>query len=677
MLVTTHRRGSSSGPAKPAGSAATADPWAGNGAADPTRPRQLPTDPAAFLKLRPAGPPVVVTGLVTLAPGGTPVAGAEVAFMNETGENTAIADAAGRYSIKVASGVRWKVHARSDQAVGYPETFVPSSTDAVRDLEIHPTARVRGHVRDARGAVVGGAVVSIEVDPANRGLLESALPMSTTTDDGGAYELAALPGAILVKGARGMQQGVGAAATLAPGETAEVDVALRDAIAVNGHVVHADGSPVPGAKIRAATTISPGGPTEKLELDADGAGAFALTMPAGWVRLEARSGGDRSPTSAQWVDSGGRLDDVTITIAAPVAMRGKIVTADGTPVGGASVRLSANATYDGVSHPDGTFAIDAPEGQAFLVKIKHSDGSVTRQVPAWNGEETFVLHSFGAIELAMLNDPPIAGDVTVTVTSFLPDGESVARAPAESSFRGAGKQIHLANLEPGRYDLTVAAKGYAAATLPRVLVKDGGSRPVPVRLDAPALVRGTVKSNNQPIAGAQVAVAGKLAFTDARGRWSIADVAPGPIAIAVTKQGFGNAWVSATAGAQAGPVEIDLRPAGDGAGVVDGVGVVLSPGADGAVVASVLPGSPADGKLAAGDRIAEIDGTEVGAAAVDEIVARLRGSAGSSVSITVQRGADASKVDVDVVRRRLVVPQGTPAVAIAAERVQVPGGRRC
>jgi hypothetical protein len=36
--------------------------------------------------------------------------------------------------------------------------------------------------------------------------------------------------------------------------------------------------------------------------------------------------------------------------------------------------------------------------------------------------------------------------------------------------------------------------------------------------------------------------------------------------------------------------------------------------------------------------IAEVDGTDVAAAAMDDIIARLRGSAGSSVTITVQRG---------------------------------------
>ena len=140
----------------------------------------------------------------------------------------------------------------------------------------------------------------------------------------------------------------------------------------------------------------------------------------------------------------------------------------------------------------------------------------------------------------------------------------------------------------------------------------------------------------------------------------------------VVKTGFATAWASATAADDAGPVEIELREA-DGAGQVDGVGIVVAPAPTGAVVTMVLPGSPAEGKLAAGDVIAVVDGTDVAAAAVEDIVARLRGAAGSSVSITVVRGADTTKVDV--VRKRLVVPTGGGAVAAAGR--EAVGGARC
>ncbi len=652
-----------------AGSAAgSADPWAQGSGAAPGR-LALPADlPASLgLRMKKGGPPVTVTGTVRLAPGGTPVAEAEVAFMSDLGENTAITDGSGRYAIKIASGIRWKVHARSEKAVGYPEAIEPAA-DTVRDLDIHPTAAIKGKVVDARGAAAPGANVSIEVDAADRGLLEAALGMSAVADGGGRFELEAVPGNLKVRGAQGLAQGVVALTAVAPGDTVEVAITLADPVTLKGRVVDGDGQPVGGAKVLTATILAIGGPVEKQQFDSADDGTFTARTPAGIVRIEARKNGDLSPAVAEPRAGGATIAGLVLTLAAPVALRGKVITEDGTPVIGAKVRLAANSVYDTTTSSDGTFEIGAPS-QAYTVKVRHSDGQVDRVVAAWNGDETFVMHRFGSIALTL---PEQRGEVTATIDSFLPAGERTPRAPTEARFRGVGGQLTLTNLEPGVYDLTVATAGAGATRVPRVAIADGETRAITVALAAPVPVRGVVKAGAQPIGGAQVTIGGRTTFSDAKGRWIIADVAAGPIAIVAIKAGFGTAYAGAVAAADAKPVELELRPS-DGAGVVDGVGIVVGPAAKGAVVQSVLPGSPAEGKLAPGDVIAEVDGTDVAAAAMDDIIARLRGSAGSSVTITVQRGADTSSVDV--VRKRLVVPPGSGPVAIAA--LGAAGGARC
>jgi len=611
------------------------------------------------LRFRAAGPPVTVTGTVRLAGAGTPVAGAEVAFMNETGENSVTADDSGRYSIQVGSGVRWKVHARTDAAVGYPEAFTPSAENSTRDLEVQPTATIAGSVIDMRGAAVPGAMISIEVDAADRGLLEGALPMSTTADDAGRFELATIPGTFKVKAARGHAQGAAEVTALAPGGSLTLQLQVRDPVTLAGRVVDAEGAAVPDAKVLVAATIANGGPTEKFTFSTDAAGTFAGTSPAGWIRLEAKKGDSLSPATAAWYGSGERHDALVITIAPPVALRGKVMTSDGTPVVGAKVRLVAHAVYDGASGSDGSFEIAAPGDQAYLIKIKHSDGQLERQLTGWAGEPTFVLRRFGSLTVKVAG----AGEVTAAVESFLPTGEAAPRAPAVGRFRGGSGTVTLPDLEPGTYDLTISTDGAGATRVPRVAIEEGASRTIDVALAAPVAVRGLVRSSGQPVAGAQVTIGARVAFTDARGRWTIADVAAGPIAIAVTKTGFGSAWAGAVADADAKPIELELRATG---AQVDGIGLVLGPAPRGAIVANVLPGSPAEGKLAPGDVIAEVDGTDVATAALDDIVARLRGTAGSSVSITVVRGTDRSTVGL--VRKRLVVPDGTPAVAARAPR---------
>ncbi len=671
IFVVAGGRGGKGGGKQPPAATSGDDPWAeptGGPASEAAKLFQRKGPAPAWLRARPAGPPVTVTGTVRMAPGGAPVAGAEVAFLNDSGENTATSDGVGRYQITVASGIAWRVHARTEAAVGYPESFIPTGDAPVRDLEVHATATVRGRVIDMRGAPVAGAELSLHVDAAARPLLESSLPMSATADGAGRFELQALPGAVLIKGQHGKRQGVGVLSTLAPGETAEVEIKLLDAITVTGRVVDGAGKEVGDAKVLAAVTIHPGGPTEKLQLDTRPDGGFEFTMPAGWLRLEARRHGELSPASAQWVGSGERLDNVELKIARPTGMRGKVITSAGTPVSGARVRLVAHAVYDAVTGNDGTFAVEAIAGQPYLVKVRHTDGMLDRQVAAWNGEEVFVMKPFGGIRVLA---PGTTGELTVTVDSFLPAGEDAPRAPAEARFRGAGGSVVLANLEPGVYDLTVSAGTAGSVRVPRIGVAEGAMREVKVALAAPVTVRGIVKSGGQPIGGARVAIGGKAGFSDSKGRWSIADVPAGPVAVVVTKANFGTAWASGVAAEDGEPISVEMRPASDAAGLVEGIGVVLAPASQGAVVVSVLPGAPAEGKLAAGDVIAEVGGTDVSAAPMEEIVARLRGTAGSSVSIERRRGDESATVDV--VRKRLVVPQGTPSQGLALRaRARIP-----
>ena len=91
---------------QPADNAATEagskDAWAGEQAGTPGFRRR----PSTGLLRREPGPPAQVTGVVRFAGTGTPVAGAEVAFMNDSGESTVTADGSGRYTALVASGVQ-------------------------------------------------------------------------------------------------------------------------------------------------------------------------------------------------------------------------------------------------------------------------------------------------------------------------------------------------------------------------------------------------------------------------------------------------------------------------------------------------------------------------------------------------------------------------------------------
>lgn len=86
-----------------------------------------------------------------------------------------------------------------------------------------------------------------------------------------------------------------------------------------------------------------------------------------------------------------------------------------------------------------------------------------------------------------------------------------------------------------------------------------------------------------------------------------------------------------------------------------GIGVSLKPHADGAVIASVKPGQPAEGAgLLPDDRIISIAGEPVAGYALRRIVGLLRGRVGTPVEVTVRRDARNEPFNVSLNRARIV-----------------------
>lgn len=76
-------------------------------------------------------------------------------------------------------------------------------------------------------------------------------------------------------------------------------------------------------------------------------------------------------------------------------------------------------------------------------------------------------------------------------------------------------------------------------------------------------------------------------------------------------------------------------------GSIVGVGVAIEMVADVVVVRDVIPGSPAEkAELQGGDRILGVDGTRLRGMTLGEVVDRIRGDAGSEVSLFVQRDTE-------------------------------------
>ena len=99
----------------------------------------------------------------------------------------------------------------------------------------------------------------------------------------------------------------------------------------------------------------------------------------------------------------------------------------------------------------------------------------------------------------------------------------------------------------------------------------------------------------------------------------------------------------------------DLNQALDGQ--FSGVGLVLEDREDGPVIVNVIEGAPADeAGISVGERIVEVDGRDVSDATIEELVAVVKGEAGTTVELTLM-GGDRGRYTVTVTRADIDLPQ--------------------
>lgn len=92
-------------------------------------------------------------------------------------------------------------------------------------------------------------------------------------------------------------------------------------------------------------------------------------------------------------------------------------------------------------------------------------------------------------------------------------------------------------------------------------------------------------------------------------------------------------------------------------GKYGGVGALIRQKDDYVIIARPYKDSPADrAGLKIGDRIVAIDGEDARGLTTDKVSARLKGTPGSTVKVTVERLLDSSRVEVTLRRERIAIP---------------------
>ncbi|HEY8145317.1 MAG TPA: carboxypeptidase regulatory-like domain-containing protein, partial [Kofleriaceae bacterium] len=608
--------------------------------------------------------PGQVSGTVLDAADRKPVAGVDVTFGNAFGESTATSGADGRYALSLAPGT-YKVVAIGDGVLGAGAgrfELRPRQSVTGYDIWVARLAAIRGRVVDHGGKPVAGARVTFKARMGERPIdSEQTAPIGeATSDESGGFDIEVPSGDLKLIAEAGDVRGQTVLTGVVPGhEPADVIIRLAAGASLAGVVVDTAGAAASGAEVR-LTVVGGDGPVGERTATSDGSGAFRFEhLAPGTATLEARGDGGVSPPLAVKLPDGSDRTGVRLVLAAAASIKGRVVDGKGTPVAGATVMATPAKSKIKppriVSGADGGFVLEGlAAGTKHVVQARQegfANAFARNIVPPAEGVE-LVMQAAGGIRGV------VKGAGGAPVSSFQVQVERFVEAdgmvrPGRATARGSAKdgRFELDLVEPGQYDLVVTADGFAPFRPPRVAVPPEGWAEIEVELSAGARVTGRVLSEGLPVAGARIGVpaayVGPAVFSDAQGRFTMVDVAPGKRSITASKAGLASASreLEVRAG-QTSDVELTLAPGGAGKEV--GVGIILSGSSQARPqVRGLKPrGAAARAGVRKRDIILSIDGVTTFDMPVDQAKQRLRGPPASTVRLEVEREGKMLRFDL-------------------------------
>ena len=456
-------------------------------------------------------------------------------------------------------------------------------------------------------------------------------------------------------------------------------VFLFPAVDYHGLVVDAAGAPVAGARVRMLGT--PEQAIEKLasEWTTDKSGTFEFHAPddavfeavrgkqRGWSRLD----GDVALTHKMTI----KLGDAP---ARDATIKGITIDETGAPLGDVLVRADPDdapgkdpavprASAYATSGADGAFVLEGLDKGSYQLA-----GEIDGRAPAFLGG---IAGGSTNVKLAIQTGAPIEGVVVTstgepvaayTLLVLMREGAVRHTIDARSIVDPLGRFRVRVPSGDHAFELLASASGLAPT---RPTSVSAGATDVKLVVTAGATLRGKVVAadgagpvpyarimREAPGGGASTNPANAGTVTREDGTFELTGIPPGPVSITI---GAGNfhpkieSGMTAVDGGELGPLTITLSKiqAGEKPTLeLVGIGVKLAPEGDTLRVDGVFPesGAAAAG-IVVGDRFVAVDGIPITTLGLDGAVSKIRGTVGTTVSVSVRR---ADKVVQLVVERK-------------------------
>lgn len=526
-----------------------------------------------------------------------------------------------------------------------------ASTGSRLELVLTPVSRLEGRVTEGGTPVAAATVWGEYAEGARRG----ERTLTVFTDREGRFIVESAAGALRLAAVTPRGTRVkGPFVRVAVGEK-KVGLALEagEATYVEG-VVTRDGAPLAGAQLTAVDALS-----EEVV-------AFSTTGPDGRFRFESlldgryvaqvRKGGFSALAGPFEQNGDGR--QWTIALTGGASLEGRVEPAS------AGVRVRCRAgnwsgpSAEAVTDERGVFRFEGLPAELVSLDAEGPAGAATAR--ARPGDQVVLRLQRGQVVVHLQDD---SGGV-------VSDGVLLARSIETGAVR---RQLVLApdgvtrlDLPAGPWELSLEVQGRGRSAPARIDVTAAGAD-VRLSLEASLTISGTVKdaATQLPIDGAQIeAFSGEwgrgyrvAVVSDARGQFVLPPV-PRSATIVVRRDGYQRQWRRAIDGARWDVAMVraapDAPPQPSDSTQFEGVGMVLDARSGPVLVSQVNEGGPAErAGVQKGDVVLAVDGMLTAGLPLDQVVARIRGPAGTLVRIKFQRGGQ--EFELTIRRRQLTL----------------------